>query len=89
VVVGQLARIADQDQLGPRGSGHVDQAAEGPGADHAGLVDDQGVAGTEGPGPIVQLAQEPGQGGRGDAGRDLEFLGRPGAERSAGDDVAG
>jgi hypothetical protein len=47
------------------------------------------VPGPEDAGRIVQLAEEPGQGDRRDAGCDLEPLGRSGADRRTGNDVAG
>ena len=58
-------------------------------SDHPGLVDHYNIARAKDVGRSVELAQEPGQGDRGNAGCDLKFLGGPGAERSAGDDIAG
>ena len=87
--LGQLPGVADKDQQGPRRRGRVNEAAHGPRADHPGLVDHYNIARAKDAGRSVELAQEPGQGDRGNAGCDLKFLGGPGAERSAGDDIAG
>ena len=50
--LGELLRVADEDQLRPRPGGVADEAMELAGANHSGLVEDQHVrSGTAGPGP--------------------------------------
>ena len=66
VDLGQLAWVTDQDQLGARARGCLDEGGQGPGADHARLVEHHHMTGSEGERPGVDLGQEPGQG----VGRD-------------------
>ncbi len=58
VDLGELAGVADQDELGPGVVGGVDEAGEVAGADHGGFVDDEhGAFVEEGP-PGVEDADD-------------------------------
>ncbi len=46
VDLGELARVTDEHDLGPRAGGVVEEACERAGADHAGFVDDEHGAGS-------------------------------------------
>ena len=85
----ELLRVADQDHLGVGSDGGVDHGGEHPGAEHAGLVDDEDVARLEPGAAGLELVVECVGGGRSDAGAGFEFACRSGGEADASDSVAG
>ena len=88
VDLGELAGVADQDELGPCVVGGVDEAGEVAGADHGGFVDDEhGAVVEEGP-TGVEDADDAVDGLGRDAGAGLEFGRGSSRERGAEDRVA-
>ena len=87
VDLGELAGIADEDDLGVRGVGVVEDAGEESGADHAGFVDDEDRVGREAAvARVVEVGEQAGDGVAGDAGGGFELGGGAGRERGADDD---